>query len=452
MTDENSNEFITEKIKEKPANKKKTVGKVLFTICMGAVFGITAALVFAFSYPKLLVAYGNNGSSYPVTTVEDTEDTENGTENTEYGETEVEDSETIETETTEDQVDTETEASTEVAEEETETLTEAEISKIRLKEYQELQNDIYDLGKAASPALVSVTATVSNTDWYDDSYESQKKYSGLILSMDAEKLKILTGYWGIKYAEQITVTFCDTSTAPAEMKNFDANTGIAVVEVKIADMNGATPGRIASAIMTSRDNTKQGDVIVAVGNPLGTSQSIAIGNVIDADNEVHTIDQVYSVFTTDITGNEESSGVILNLDGEVIGFVIQDFSVGEGNVVTAVPVGELSDVLDILMSERQVAYSGVHIRTVTDAMAKEYDLPKGVYVNEVEMDSPAMEAGIQVADVITEANGKFIREASEYTQVIHSLNIDDTYTVKVMRQSGDGYIELEFELVATYLK
>ncbi|MCR5273486.1 MAG: S1C family serine protease [Lachnospiraceae bacterium] len=454
MSDENNNEFIKEKIKEVPVNKKRTAKKILFSICMGAVFGLAAALVFAFTFPKFASMNDYKDGNISVVSSE----TESETESEAY-DTETEESEKTSTEDASADTETEvaeeemTEISTEESVEETETeLTAEEITKMRLKEYQELQNDIYNLGKAAAPALVSVTATVNNTDWYDDSYQSQTMESGLILSMDAEKVRILSNYSTIASAENVTVTFNDSTTAPATMVSYDANTGTAVLNVAIADMNPSTPGRIASAIMTTRDNIKQGDVIVAVGNPLGTNQSIAIGNIIDSDNEVHTIDQVYSVFTTDIVGNGESSGVILNLDGEVIGFILQEFSMGEGNAVTVVPVGELSEVLDILQREKAVPYAGVYIRTVTDVMKEEYNLPSGVYVSELVMDSPAMEVGIQTADIITKANGKFIREASDFTKAIHSLEIDDIYSITVMRQSGDEYVELEYELTATSLK
>lgn len=442
MSDEKNNEFIKEKIKEVPVNKKKTAKKVLFTICMGAVFGLSAALVFAITFPKLAKAYGGE--------VAEVYDTEAAKETTESESTEVFETEVIETET---ETETETEEISEETEEETETeLSAKELTKLRLKEYQELQNDIYNLGKAAAPALVTVTATVSDTDWFDVSYESQKKESGLILSMDAEKVLILTGYKTILYAENVSVTFNDNNSSPAELMSYDVNTGVAVLKVMIGDMHPSTPGRIASAIMTTRDTLRQGDVIVAVGNPLGTNQSIAIGNIIDSNSEVNTIDQVYSVFTSDIVGNDESSGVILNLDGEVIGIILQDFSIGEGDIVTAVPVGELADVLAILQNGGEIPCAGVYIRTVTDAMKEEYDLPKGVYVSEVVMDSQAMEAGIQPSDVITEVNGKFVREAAEFTKVVHSLNIGDVYDVTVMRQNGDEYIEIEFELTATALK
>lgn len=67
----------------------------------------------------------------------------------------------------------------------------------------------------------------------------------------------------------------------------------------------------------------QGNIAIAIGSPLGTNYSIGTGNITSVGNVIHTADATYTVFTTDIVGSSSSSGVLLNLNGEVVGLVMQ---------------------------------------------------------------------------------------------------------------------------------
>lgn len=95
---------------------------------------------------------------------------------------------------------------------------------------------------------------------------------------------------------------------------------------------------------------------------------------------------------------------------------------------------------------------GLRLSTVTDGIAREYSIPKGVYIKSVEMDSPAMAAGLQEADVIVKLNGEEVATVEQYNQKIYALNPEDTVTVSVKRQNGEEYVDLECAVVIGVLK
>jgi len=473
VTGENNNkDFIKETIKDTPVNKKKAIRKIIFAAAEGVVFGLAAAVALACAYPALNAKF-NGGTEVAVEETSDKAeaqtDVEAGDENSEEteasdeGNTEIRDvneekdiddstensEEAEQPSEGEKDSDVETEAGNETVEEE---LTPEEIANIRLKEYQELQNNIYDIGKAASGSLVNVVGTVSDTDWFDNDYESETIESGIILAIDDKKVQVLSVYDAIKSSENVFVTFCDGKSADAEVVSYDGNTGLCVLNISMDQIDKYTKARIRVATMVSLKSMRQGDVVIAVGNPLGTNQSIAIGNIVASDSEIQTVDQVYSVFSTDIVGNDGSSGVLLNLDGEVTGFILQGFSLGAGDIITAIAVPELKDIIAKLQAAEKINYAGVYIKTITESIHSEYDIPYGVYINQVIMDSPAMEAGIQAGDVITKVNDASVKTADEFSKAIRAIAMGETYTITVKRQSGEEYKELTFDLTARTLK
>ncbi|MCD7709566.1 MAG: PDZ domain-containing protein, partial [Clostridiales bacterium] len=165
-----------------------------------------------------------------------------------------------------------------------------------------------------------------------------------------------------------------------------------------------------------------------------------------------TSDSNYSVFTTDIVANKTGSGILINTDGELVGIVMQDYAASSTNTLTALAIAELEPVIDLLCDGSDVPYIGLDISTVTEKIANEYDIPKGVYIKEVEMDSPAMIAGLQSGDVITSIDGKSVMTDSAYSSEILGLTPGETYPITVMRQGSSDYSEIIYDVTVSTLK
>ena len=401
-------EFISEKIKEKPVNKKKLVYHVCFVVLLAVLFGIVASVTFVLCQPKMDDLL--HPKEDPTITIPKDEP---------------------EQETETEEPDTETETN--------EPDSEAQIvyEQLTLADFQALQNEMYAIGKQANKFIVAVTGVKSNTDWFNNAYESKGQGSGIIIANSGQELLILTERKVIAGASSVYVTFVNDTSVEASIKKYDGNTGITVLSVPVDEIDNDTMNLISVAVLGNSLAITQGTLALAVGSPLGTNYSILTGNITSSAYSISTIDANYDIFTTDIVGSKNGSGALINLNGEVIGLVTQGYS-SEGD--------------QMLSNNKDIPYIGLEITTVTNTIAKENDIPKGVYIKEVKMDSPAMAAGLQSGDVITEIDGEAVISVDGYQTKLLSLTPGDVAEVTIQRQGNDGYTEIKCPVTVSVLQ
>lgn len=432
--DKNKVSFITEKIKEKPINKKRLLMQAGFVVGMAVVFGLIASLVFTISQPRfeeMIYPEQEPVVTIPKDNVAETE----CSEDTETKDTKTQDTETKDTETE----NTETGTNDTGAGEQVPVMPQ----QLEIADYQNLQSKLYAVGREANKFVVTVTGVKSDTDWFNNAYESKGQASGIIVADNGAELLILTERKAILDAQEIYVTFINEVSVEATMKKYDGNTGIAILSIPYSSVDAETRNAIKIATLGNSLVIPQGKIAIAVGSPLGTNYSILTGNITSTTNSISTIDSNYTIFTTDIVGSSDGSGVLINVDGEVIGLVMQDYSSeGDRNTLTAISISELKGIIEMLSNNKDIPYIGLELTTVTNDIAKEYDIPKGAYIKEVKMDSPAMAAGLQSGDVITKIGKEPVLTVDGYESALLSLTPEKSVKVVVQRQGTDGYTEI----------
>ena len=400
-------EFIREKIKDKPLNKKRIATMVGVAAVCGIVFAGCASIVLAISLPAI------NGTLVKNTEIE--------SQQSSY----VDESESS---------DVNTQQQPEVV------LPNISMS---ITDYQELQSQLYAIGKETNRAIVTVTGVSKETDWMNNSYEAVGQGSGVIMSSDENYLYILTEMKNITDAKNINVTFIDDMRAEARLLKSDANTGITILTVEKSQLDDETKKAIKTIVIGNSYAVEEGTIVMALGNPLGTNYSVLAGNVTSKDNEMSTQDVNYTVFTTNIVANEKGSGILVNTKGELVGVVIQDFSGSQdSSTLTAVAISEVSGLIETLSNGKDNPYMGIYVSTVTDQISKRYDIPKGVFVREVVTDSPAMLAGLQSGDVIVKMNDEELPSDTMFSARLQRLIPGTTCELVVKRQDGDKYYEI----------
>ena len=296
----------------------------------------------------------------------------------------------------------------------------------------------------ANKSIVMVTRMENEKDFLTNGYEAKGQGSGLIIAEDNNYIYILTERKIIAEAAHIRVSFIDSTGAEATILKYDGNTGMAVLTVEKRQVKAATLREIQVARLGSTQPVMNGAVVFALGSPLGANYSILKGNITSTENEVVTQDKNYSVFTTDIVGSKTGSGVLINTNGEVIGIVMQSYSGSQdGSTLTAVAYTELAGLIEQLKNGKEIPYIGAYISTITDDISQDYEIPKGVFLREVAMDSPAMKAGLQSGDVITHINGEQVLTDVLYSEKISELLPGTTCEITVKRQNGNEYYEVK---------
>lgn len=412
-------QFIRETRKEKPLNRKRVLQHILETVVLAVIFGAVGCLTFVLLKPRIEQYFMPE-------------------EKTQISFTEPEQLPEDDTEDTDHQEDTKDEPEKVIIE---------KPATMDLSEYQALQNKMYAVGREADKFIVSVTNVKNDTDIFNTPYENQGIGSGVIIADTGEYLLILTEKKTIQGATSIRVTFVDDQTVKAELQQYDGNTGIAVLRVKTKDIEQDTRDQIAVAVLGTSVGVSQGQMVLAVGSPIGTIHSILTGNITSNRNSISTMDCNYTVFTTDMVGSANAGGALINTDGEIIGFILQDYNMQkEQTTLAAVSISELKGVIELLSNDKPVPYLGMRISTVTDEISETYQMPKGVYVREVALDSPAMAAGFQSGDVITQINGVSIAAAEDYEKLILTLSDEQVIHITYERQGAEDYISLQSDV------
>jgi serine protease Do len=426
------NDFMIEKIKERPINKKKLVRRMLITAAMAVIFGLIASLTFLVLEPVLSNWLYPEEAPDPIVIPEESEE--------------------MSPEEMLSDIMQEKEAE-DIPE--PQALEEEKIQEIlsgftfQKENYEQLYTALSAYVAELSQYMVKITGVTSDVDWFQNVTESQRHTSGVIIANHGAELLILADYAPIKKAEKLTLTFFNNVQIGTQLKAHDANTDLAVLSVNIA---GISPEiregfRIVS-LGTSNFRTAAGRPVVAMGSPMGSSDSVGYGIISAPGSLAEMTDANYRILVTDIYGSRNAGGILFNLESEVIGIITnQNGSPGMENLVRAYGISDLKKLIEKMSNGQKCAYLGITGSDVSKEANEDLKVPYGAYVKEVEMESPAMLAGIQQGDVIVGIGADSVANFSEYTAALMKREPGENVQVTVLRRSQEEYKEMEFEMV-----
>lgn len=344
------------------------------------------------------------------------------------------------------QIDGETQESVVLQDEQIEqVLSEMELG---VEDYQSMYTALYQVVGEIRKSLVTVTGVNADVDIFNNTYENGGSISGIIIADNGREMLILAKTDSIEDADSIRVTFCDGRQNIAEIKRKDKQTGLSVLAVNKTTMRTTTKEAIKIIDMGSSSSASLvGSPVMALGNPLGTTDSVCYGMVTSAARSLYLPDVNYKLVTTDIYGSDNATGVLVNMHGQVVGIIDNSFnSTNATNLVSAIGITELKKVIQQLSNDAELSYLGVYGADVTLEANEEMGVPYGAYVMEIEMDSPAMNAGIQSGDIIVSVDNTDITSYTELVNLLTAANPEETLEITIMRQGPDGYAEMKVEV------
>ncbi len=443
-----ASDFIKEKIKDKPVNKKKLFTKFITTVFMAVIFGVVAAVCFYFTMEGIETVRGVDLpdeidlSADDDTVSEDVSASENEPVLQEEGKEEVKEEEST----------GEKEAEEEKKSEPRKTVINNITNNVSMtpENYEKLYAALHETAREAERAIVTVTGSVSNKDWFDNTYENSNNGSGLIIAENGKELMILTTKNITDGAEKVSVSFVNGESVEARIVKADDNTGLETVGVDLNDISDETMEAIATAKLgNSSYSSIVGTPVIAIGNPLGIRGSEAYGLITSNTDEEQMTDMNFHLITTDIYGSSGASGVIINYSGSVMGIITTDYSSADmENIITAYSISDMKNLLERLANDRDGIYMGIYGIDVTEEASQNNGVPKGAYVTGTIAGSPAMTAGIQSGDVIVRMGDEEITKFSDYTRALGQLKAEENISITVQRYSRGEYQEMTFEVEA----
>lgn len=418
-------EMIKERMKERPINRKKLMRRTMITVSMAVIFGAFASITFLVLEPVFTNLLHPEPEPEVIELPKETDEL-----------------------LPEDMLITEEEPIVQ--------LPQPIIQKDGdvLEDYTLTYQKLYEITNNFRKSMVTVTGVNQNVDWFNNEYENKGQYSGIIFAGSSKQFFILVDSVALEQAEEIRVTFQDKTAVTGTFMQKDNNIGLSVVAVQLNDLSEETMDNIRIAKLGStKSSSLLATPVIVLGRLFGNTESVGYGMITSKDNTLNLADCNYELLTTDIYGSRDATGFMINMSGNVLGIIKQDYNREEvENLISAVGITEVKRSLERMSNAQEAAYLGINGINVTQEANSSLGVPLGAYVTGIVMDSPAMKAGIQSGDIITAINDTVITSFEQYTEILAQYKPEETVSVVIKRQGNSEYREITIPIILGKMK
>ena len=320
----------------------------------------------------------------------------------------------------------------------------------------EVGMSVTELAKNNLPCVVSITNTSVKQlrDMWGNGireYENVSRGSGIIIGETDDELLIATNSHVVNGADSITVGFVDSEIYDATVKGEDSEIDLAVIGIKMSDIKKSTLDEIKIAVIGDSSALSVGEQVVAIGNAVGYGQSVTTGIVSALNRDIPDDDAEMCYIQTDAAINPgNSGGALLNMKGEVIGIntakIMSTYVEGMGY---AIPMDTANPTIEALMNRKtrekvddeKAGYIGITGVSVDSQTSKMYDIPEGIYLQEVIKGGPADEAGMLKGDIIKKFDGVSVTTIADLRSKLDYYEAGEKVDFIICRQENGEYVE-----------
>ncbi len=283
-------------------------------------------------------------------------------------------------------------------------------------------------------STVGIQTSITSTNLWGQQTTSAASGSGFILTADGY---IVTNYHVIQNANSVTVSTYGGTSYNAKIIGYDESNDLAVLKI---EATGLSP-----VVLGSSEKLNVGDTVLAIGNPLGELTFSLTTGIVSALNREVTFSggTVMDLLQTDCAINSgNSGGALFNLYGEVVGITNAKYSGSSSsgasidNIAFAIPIDSVRAIVESIIEKGYYAKPAIGV-TVSDVSenSQQLGIPAGAWIKGITEGGAAASAGLQVNDVITEANGTAISGMSDLKRVMAKVKAGDELTLKVWRKN-----------------
>lgn len=402
-SDEKKYSFLQETIKPKPISREQFVKQLARFAVYGVILGVFACLGFFALKPWIQDKF--DGDPKTVTIPEDEEPEEDGDA---------------------------------AAEEDA-------VPAANADSYEEMMASMNERAVEARKGIVSVEPVKTEADWKEEMTGISTGATGVITADNGQELLILADNSVCEETSEWTVTFQDGKKYSAALKKQDKNSRLAVFSVPRRDIANSTWSAIKVSVLGNSNLVTQGDTVMALGNIFGYADGMGYGMVSSTDYKETFFDGECDILATNIPAESQGTGVLFNMEGEVIGLIPETvWDDSESSMVNAYAISDLKPIIEFLANGESVPYIGVYGTTVTTQLKEEQGMPAGVYVVDVDPDSPAMAAGIQSGDIIYAVGNETIVNLGSYQSAVLKMKAGQQIIFEGRRIGAEGYVDVDY--------
>ena len=400
-------QFIKETVKKQPKENGSLLRRLLMIAGCGVLFGGCAAVTFASVFPVMADREENTQQKIELTGSDVAE-------------------------TISEEQATERKSVASVSEQEEKSL---------LAMRQEMYREVLKVSQKSRKSLVNVRGISKDEDLLNNSYLQQEDTEGLVFLETETQFYILTYEEELENLQELQVTFADGSTVQGEICRGDADSGFAVATVRKNLLNDSTREGIVVSDLTDTKKLGQSDIVIAIGSPAGDSDAVVYGMITSVSEKLSVADTEYNVLATDVQGNEDGSGVLLDSDGNVAGMILKKNENDGDNISQILPL------VEHLANKETIRYTGIYGTEITQAQCRKLGIDQGLYVERTQEESPAMKAGIQCGDIISKIDGTPTESMQSYYTYLQTKKQGENLTITVLRKNSDGeYAEKDYKV------
>lgn len=340
-----------------------------------------------------------------------------------------------------------------------------------LKIVEALQNSFRAISDGVLPSVVEVdvteTKTVQTIDPFDDirryffgvpddsndnkkgrtrEYEQKGLGSGVIVRRTGDTLYVLTNNHVAGEATKISVKLNDGREFDGKLVGSDSRMDIALVSFESKDKS------IPVAILGDSDQVKTGDICLAMGAPLGYSQSVTQGIVSAKGRSGSGIGNINDFIQTDAAINQgNSGGPLVNIYGEIIGINtwIASQSGGSQGLGFSIPINNIKGAIDSFISSGKVVYGwlGVSLMPASNDYKEALGVndKDGALAAQVFIGSPAQKGGMRPGDYIVSVGGHKIKDVDQVQCEVGRLEAGKTVDFVVIRDGKEVTLSVKIE-------
>ncbi len=311
-----------------------------------------------------------------------------------------------------------------------------------------MDNSIAPMLQKVLPAIVNIKAQIKVTDYSVlREMEKQREKSGQNVAptdkvmsvasgviVNADKGYILTNAHVVNDAQTITITLGDGRHYSAKMVGIDKPSDIALLQIKAKNLT-AIP-------LADSNKLKVGDVVAAIGNPFGLSQTVTAGIVSALGRTTLGIENYENFIQTDAPINPgNSGGALVDMQGELVGLNTAILAPNRGSIGIgfAIPANMAKSIMDQLIQYGNVQRGvlGIVTQDLTPDLADAFHTTatQGAAISMVQPYSPAEQAGLHVNDIVTAVNGSDVKNASDVINTIGFLRVNSKITLNIIRDN-----------------
>ena len=245
---------------------------------------------------------------------------------------------------------------------------------------------------------------------------------------------IITNNHVIENADVIMVTLADGRVTRAKVVGRDPDTDLAVLSIELKELPVMPLGR--------SDQLQVGDAVLAIGDPLGLSQTVTHGIVSATGRSQLGLATFEDFIQTDAAINAgNSGGALIDTRGNLIGINTAVLNNTRGNMNVegigfAIPVNLVRGVMQAILAQGRVirGWIGILPEDIDDEQAQEFGLAHGgVVISNMYRNSPAVQAGVHIGDIVTAIDGKRVRSAQEALQQVAGKKPGSALTLQLLR-------------------